>query len=124
VSRSSDDLAEILEQSEARNAVNAITGALLVTHDHYVQMLEGQREAVEACYQRIRRDARHSHLDLIVLGPAEVRLFPDWSMSAVHLSEGDARASLSDSNEIRPEALHASVVERLFLDLAAGLKRH
>ena len=122
-SRSPRDLMEILEQSEARNAVDAITGALVVTPDRYVQMLEGEREVVHACYHRICRDPRHSHVGLILFETIDERLFPDWSMTAVDLSEGDAIALYSEGKEFRPEDLPRAVVEQLFRDVAARLRR-
>ena len=122
-SRSPRDMIEILEQSEARNAVDAITGALVMTPDYYLQLLEGERRVVDACYHRICRDPRHSHVELILFEAVDERLFPDWSMSAVDLSEGDAIAPYSEGREFRPEELPSAVVERLFRDVAAGLRR-
>jgi len=122
-SRSPRDLIEILEKSEARNAVDAITGALVTTPDFYVQLLEGERKVVDACYERICRDPRHSHVELILFELIDERWFPDWSMSAVDLSEGDAIASYSEGKEFRPKELPSAVVERLFRDVAARLRR-
>jgi hypothetical protein len=122
-SRSPRDLIDILEQSEARNAVNAITGALVTTPDCYVQLLEGERAVVDACYRRICRDPRHSHVELILFERIDERLFPDWSMTAVDPSEGDAIAAYSEGQEFRPEKLPHAIVERLFRDVAAGLRR-
>ena len=122
-SRSPREMIEILEQSEARNAVDAITGALVMTPDYYLQLLEGERRVVNACYHRICRDPRHSHVGLILFELVDERLFPDWSMSAVDLSEGDAIAPYSEGKEFRPEELPSAVVERLFRDVAARLRR-
>jgi hypothetical protein len=122
-SRSPRDLLEILEQSEARNAVDAITGALVMTPDYYLQLLEGEREVVNACYHRICRDPRHSHVGLILFEVADERMFPDWSMSAADLSEDVALAPCTDGKEFRPEDLPRAAVERLFRHVAARLRR-
>lgn len=122
-SLTSQDLVDILEQSEARNAVDGITGALVVTPEHYVQMLEGQREVVTACYERIRRDPRHSHVGLILFELVEERLFPDWSMSSADMSEGGAMLPYTEGEAFRPDELPTTVVKRLFADLAAGLRK-
>lgn len=122
-SHSPRDMIEILEHSEARNAVDAITGALVLTPDYYLQLLEGERRVVDACYQRICRDPRHSHVGLILFELVDERLFPDWSMSAVDLPEGDPIALYTDGKEFRPEAMPSAVVERLFRDVAARLRR-
>jgi hypothetical protein len=113
----------ILERSEARNAVDAITGALVMTPDHYVQLLEGERRVLNACYDRICRDPRHNHVELILFEVVDKRLFPDWSMSALDLTEDDAIAAYTEGKEFRPEELPKAVVERLFRDVAARLRR-
>ena len=123
-SRSPRDMIEIVEQSEARNAVEAITGALVLTPDYYLQLLEGERKVVDACYQRICRDPRHSHVGLILFELLDERWFPDWSMSAMDLSEDDAIAPYSEGEEFRPGDLPKAVVERLFRDVAARLRRN
>ena len=122
-SHSPRDMVDILEQSEARNAVDAITGALVMTPDYYLQLLEGERRVLDACYQRICRDPRHSHVGLILFELLDERLFPDRSMTAVDLSEGDHIASYTDGKEFRPGDLPRAVVERLFRDVAARLRR-
>ena len=122
-SRSPSDMVDILETSEARNAVDAITGALVMTPDYYLQLLEGERRVVDACYHRICRDPRHSDVGLILFELLDQRLFPDWSMTAVDLSERDAIAPYTDHKEFRPEELPRAVVEQLFRDVAARLRR-
>ena len=122
-SRSPSDMVEILEKSEARNAVDAITGALVLTPDYYLQLLEGERRVVDACYQRICRDPRHSHVELILFELADERLFPDWNMTAVDLLEGDPIAPYTEWKELRPEELPRAVVEQLFRDVAVRLRR-
>jgi hypothetical protein len=122
--RSPDDLNEILEKSEARNAVDAITGALVMISDYYLQLLEGEHSVLNACYQRICRDPRHSDVELILFEPADTRLFPDWSMSGVDLSKGGAIAPYTEGREFRPEELPKAIVERLFRDVAVRLRQN
>jgi hypothetical protein len=78
---------------------------------------------VNACYERICCDPRHSHVGLILFELADERLFPDWSMTAVDLSERDAIAPYTEGKEFRPEELPRAVVEQLFRDVAARLRR-
>lgn len=122
-SRSLSDMVEILEKSEARNAVDAVTGALVVTPDYYLQLLEGEQRVLKASYDRISRDLRHSYVGLILFELADERLFPDWNMTAVELSEGDLIAPYTEGKEFRPEKLPKAVVERLFRDVALRLRR-
>jgi hypothetical protein len=79
-------LEAILAQSRAANARLGITGLLVYRYSadtdsgHFIQMLEGEKEAVRALYDKIVRDPRHH--TKIVLGQGEMpaRMFSDWSM--------------------------------------------
>ncbi len=70
----------ILAIARARNARDGITGALICRHDLFMQMLEGPRDKVTACFGRILRDDRHVEPSLLWCGDAASRLFPDWTM--------------------------------------------
>ncbi len=50
----------ILQQSRAHNPGLGITGVLCHGGDVFVQALEGGRDAVNALYNMIVRDARHA----------------------------------------------------------------
>ncbi len=71
---------DILYTSAQMNSANGITGALLATHSHYLQFLEGEYEAVNQTFSRIMSDSRHSEVELIVFKPIEQRLFSAWKM--------------------------------------------
>lgn len=73
-------LAGILMDSRMANRRDGITGALICRRDIYFQLLEGPKEAVEAAYERIKRDDRHLEVTLRVERPATERLFSDWEM--------------------------------------------
>lgn len=73
-------LAGILLDARRCNARDGITGALIVRGDIYLQLLEGPRDAVEAAYQRIRRDDRHTDIRGVNRTRITERLFPEWAM--------------------------------------------
>lgn len=74
------DIRQILEQSHRNNAALGVTGALLFHDGNFLQILEGERDAVEALYARIGRDPRHRGM-LRLLGYAcDTRLFAQWTM--------------------------------------------
>ncbi len=73
-------LEAILAVARQRNARDDITGALVCRHDLFMQMLEGPRDKVTACFGRILRDDRHVDVSLLWCGDAKARLFPDWTM--------------------------------------------
>jgi len=73
-------LSGILLDARRWNERDNITGALIARHDLYLQMLEGPKEAVEACFQRISRDDRHLEIAPLLNRTIEARLFPGWAM--------------------------------------------
>lgn len=77
-----DDLAlrGILNTAQRNNARDGITGSLICREDLFLQLLEGQGDVVQAAYDRICRDDRHTDVRLIVMREAEGRLFPEWAM--------------------------------------------
>jgi len=77
-----DDLAlnGILATAQRNNARDSITGALICREDLYVQLLEGERKNVEAAFERIRRDDRHTDIVPLLIENTDQRLFPTWAM--------------------------------------------
>lgn len=80
------ELTGILERSRANNERDAITGLLCFTRSHFVQALEGERDAVNAAYLRITRDTRHHHPIVIAYEYSDVRRFARWRMGFVGLA--------------------------------------
>jgi hypothetical protein len=81
------DIADILLSSRRNNDDSEVTGALLATDHNFSQVIEGEREAVEATYERIARDPRHKDIMLILYESIEVRRFPDWAMAYIGPSQ-------------------------------------
>jgi hypothetical protein len=73
-------VANILAVSRRNNVRAGITGALLFSADCFAQTLEGPRDAVEAVFERIQCDPRHSNTVVLQLEPA-APAFADWSMA-------------------------------------------
>ncbi len=73
-------LAGILNTARINNARDGITGALICREDLFLQLLEGPKPLVEALYQNIQRDDRHTELVRLYSQDASTRLFPDWAM--------------------------------------------
>jgi hypothetical protein len=73
-------LAGILLDARRCNERDGITGALICRADLYLQLLEGPQDAVEACYDRIKRDDRHIEPRNLLERSVKTRLFPAWAM--------------------------------------------
>jgi hypothetical protein len=73
----------ILAVSRSNNAKAGVTGALMYGAREFLQCLEGSREAVNATYARILRDARHADVVILDCREIERRWFPGWGMHHV-----------------------------------------
>ena len=85
VSTTSPDLDQasldaILESARRNNASMGLTGFLLSLDGHFMQFLEGPKDAVETTYQAICQDSRHSNPVVVLQSEGEERCFADWRM--------------------------------------------
>ena len=84
---SEEDLEAILEKSRVKNASLGITGMLLYATGNFIQVLEGEKEAVDELYATIEKDERHRDCMLLLEEEITERNFPAWSMGFRHLHE-------------------------------------
>ncbi|WP_303311918.1 BLUF domain-containing protein [Hymenobacter sp. BT730] len=84
--QSTDDLTFLLQQARANNLRLGITGLLLYGNGSFVQVLEGEEEAVREVYAKIQADYRHTRVHTLADGPIQARMFKDWSMGFQPLS--------------------------------------
>ena len=75
------ELAALVSQSRARNAVLAITGALIFTGYRFAQYIEGPDAAVVLLMKSIVADNRHENVTVIASGAIEQRRFADWTLA-------------------------------------------
>ena len=73
----------ILAASRRNNGRAGVTGALLFNAGCFGQVLEGPRRALEATFERIQCDPRHSEVSLLAFEPTQARFFSNWSMAFV-----------------------------------------
>lgn len=85
---SSADLADIHQAARHLNALDGITGLLVFDGTRFLQIIEGSEEAIDSLVQRLRRDPRHSALEIRDERLVERRSFPDWSMELLRVSAG------------------------------------
>jgi hypothetical protein len=74
------ELKDILASSRKNNRPLGITGAMGFLDGLYLQYLEGEASVVNALYQRIEQDARHSAVKILESKTVSERAFPGWSM--------------------------------------------
>jgi hypothetical protein len=75
----------ILASSSRNNPENDITGVLVATETHFLQILEGEFEALYATFERIARDTCHDTVQLISFTEIKERQFADWAMHGIGL---------------------------------------
>jgi len=75
-----DQLEHILVHSTIFNKINAITGMLIYSDNHFLQLIEGNKEDVLNLWNAIQNDTRHTDIHKINEGVIEKRYFPDWTM--------------------------------------------
>lgn len=80
-----NELFSILESSCRNNAADNITGMLLFHGGQFLQVLEGPKSAVEACFARIRNDERHLSVAKLLDEDLPARCFGQWSMASAGL---------------------------------------
>ena len=82
-----DDLLSIQESSQRNNKLNNITGLLLIRGKHVLQILEGSENAVNACFKKISKDARHAISFTHKIGIIPKREFSNWAMKIKIISD-------------------------------------
>ena len=74
---------KIISASESNNPERDITGVLLATETHFLQVIEGDFDAVNRLFMAIARDPRHKDIQLIGFTCVESRLFGGWAMHGI-----------------------------------------
>jgi Sensors of blue-light using FAD len=81
----------LLEQARAHNHAHGLTGILLYSRGHFMQMLEGEPGAVSALFHKIELDPRHHRVMTLFRQPIVARDFADWSMAFRDLDDPKLR---------------------------------
>lgn len=73
-------LEDVLQSSLRRNCSLGVTGALFALHGRFLQVLEGEKQAVQQVFGAISADPRHTALQIIESRPVASRQFADWTL--------------------------------------------
>lgn len=92
------DLEDIQHTARELNTLDGITGLLVFNGTHFLQIVEGSHEAIDDLIARLRRDPRHSGLEVRDERKVARRSFPDWAMELVRVKAGffEARETIVD----------------------------
>ncbi|MEO6455036.1 MAG: BLUF domain-containing protein [Ginsengibacter sp.] len=86
---SDEDLKALLIISRQNNINLGITGLLLYSESNFIQVIEGEAEAIDGLYSKIKRDPRHTGFLRLLKGEISERNFPEWSMAFKKISNED-----------------------------------
>lgn len=75
-----DEISRIEATARHRNEANGITGVLLFSGCHYLQVLEGTADRLDELVDRLARDGRHSDIKIVIREPISHRRYSNWSM--------------------------------------------
>jgi hypothetical protein len=86
---SDKDLEKLLTSSREKNESLDITGMLLYIDGKFIQVLEGEKDAINELYSTIVADPRHKKVNKIIEGKTVTRNFPEWNMGFKSISGKD-----------------------------------
>lgn len=117
------DLENLLQTARTFNEKNEISGVLWFDGKYFIQILEGQREAVGRTYHRIAIDQRHQNIELVECLAISERLFPGWSMG--YLAGGMKKNQekifrFSGHRDLRPKEMSPDSMLKFLLAMEFG----
>jgi len=74
------EIFKIIETSNRNNAKVDVTGFLMFKDGRFLQILEGDHEALNTLMRVIERDERHHSIETVAREEVSQRLFPNWRM--------------------------------------------
>lgn len=116
---SHDDVMCILNTARAFNKQNGFTGCLLYNNHQFVQVLEGEFNALNRLYAKIRRDGRHNKIVTLHMQEIVERAYPDWTMAFKSLEDEDMKRigralGIRELRELYGEEDQSHISKKLF----------
>ena len=81
------DTMTLMDRARPKNEQNGITGLLCYGGGYFLQVLEGDGDAVSETFARILVDSRHENVRIIDFSLIQARRFEDWSMHLINLDD-------------------------------------
>jgi hypothetical protein len=109
----------ILSAAQAYNQLHGISGVLCQGQGLYLQVLEGERSAVNQLYGLIIHDPRHKDVELLQIEEIVERRFAKWSMAFVDISDRDPMIMMGHP-EFDPYSASGALVMTMIGELVAA----
>jgi hypothetical protein len=104
----SDQLVELLKAARQKNERLNVTGMLLYYDSSFIQVLEGEAEAVDSLFETIKSDDRHEAVTRFFRRETAVREFPEWEMAFREITDADIAKVPGYSEVLKQHTLNAS----------------
>jgi hypothetical protein len=92
------DLPELLRAARAANAARDVTGMLLYIDGNFFQVLEGEQTVVDALFEHLSHDPRHTRVTRIIHEPIFERDFGNWTMGYAQLEVRELAQELGSND--------------------------
>ena len=118
------DIKDILAASQRNNARAGVTGALCLNNGIFLQLLEGDRLAVNALYHRLLKDGRHRDPAVLDLCEIPHRRFTSWSMGLIGSLEANRQLFLkySGTAEFDPYSMRSDTLRSFFDEILQNVR--
>lgn len=84
------DLLDICESAKRNSPILGITSVLFYHHGKFLQLLEGEEDALNRLMAKLKKDSRHTKIRILVDEPIMHHGFKDWHMETFNLSENES----------------------------------
>lgn len=95
-----DSLSTILSQSRRNNEAAGLSGLLWTDGSRFLQVLEGDTQAVQTTFDRIKSDPRHKALVVLHDKAVDDRTFGNWSMALAEDSDTRIAGALRKADPV------------------------
>ena len=92
-----EGIEEILNQARHNNKVAGITGILILGEDQLIQCLESLAPSIDVLIDKISADPRHLAMKVVFEEDNVDRLFGEWSMGCVPVSDAEMAERLGEA---------------------------
>ncbi len=83
---SQEDVIDLLAKARENNSSLNVTGMLLYTERSFFQILEGEPDVVDALFEKIGQDKRHTKVVTIIRETIPKRSFGEWTMGYANVT--------------------------------------
>jgi hypothetical protein len=104
ISFSRIELSRLLQKARVRNAALGVSGMLVYESGSFLQVIEGDANAIHGLYATIGADARHHRLVKLLENTIEKRNFAEWSMGFANVDPDERGANALMSHGFSPSA--------------------